>query len=487
MKKPKLGPHLEWHGNRIRVVVRVPPKLKGQFGSKLREVLVTRNPLEADSEKVPVVRRLRAKLRGQKIAETRNPLIEEALRWRQAAKEETVAKQLTDHQTTVAEALDDRVNRIMALHGETEARRFAAIASGTATPFTALLDQWFEEGAFSIGYQNDIRRMVGRLDNWCASTATMQSIEAINEAVAGDFVHENYIRPKVNHTTANKDISCLRAYWQWMGKRKGIKPNPWREQNVTAPSQRHDTGEGDKRKRPFYDDEVRTLLQGIKTKRDWQFSLMAALSGLRIDEIGSLRVKDCVDGKIVVAKSKTPAGKRTIPAHPALAPLIAERTIGKPPTAYLFDELPEQKPGSKRGRSAPVTQSFSRERVRLGVDERASKGQRQSNVDFHSWRRWFIRSAREASLNGATGYSMWTIPNVVGHKVEDGELDGVKLPLGLTMSTYAGSSSWEAMTACVNAVALPKGVSNVRDDFEGQSTIRRRKVKPRVTLQEAAE
>jgi integrase len=311
---------------------------------------------------VPVVRRLRAKLKGQKSADRQQPLIEEAMRWRKAAADETLTNDPDDAQTTVAEALSDRVDRIAQLHGANEALQFDAVARGKATPFRALLDVWFEEGNFSVGYEEDVRRVLGRLEAWCAATSTMQSIEAIKVPVAGRFIHETYIRPKANHTTANKDISCLRSYWEWLGLRYGMRPNPWHRQTVKAPSKRHEQEEGEKR--PFHDEEVRTLLRGIKTKRDWQFSLVSALSGLRIDEIGSLRVKDCQGGKITVAQSKTPTGKRTIPAHPALASLIAERTKGKSPNAYLFDELPEQKPGSKRGRSAPVTQSFSRERVR---------------------------------------------------------------------------------------------------------------------------
>ncbi|MCW2494029.1 MAG: hypothetical protein JWN47_3393, partial [Frankiales bacterium] len=45
MSKPKLGRYLEWHGNRIRVVVRVPDSLIPAMGvTKLREVLVTDLP-----------------------------------------------------------------------------------------------------------------------------------------------------------------------------------------------------------------------------------------------------------------------------------------------------------------------------------------------------------------------------------------------------------------------------------------------------------
>lgn len=102
-----------------------------------------------------------------------------------------------------------------------------------------------------------------------------------------------------------------------------------------------------------------------------------------------------------------------------------------------------------------MSQAFTRERRRLGVDERASLTQRQSNVDFHSWRRWFVRKAVEGIERGEKGYTAWTIANVVGHKAEDGTLDGVALPLGMTMGRYAGAASAEAMRACVEAVGLP--------------------------------
>ncbi|HTF70168.1 MAG TPA: 3'-5' exonuclease [Edaphobacter sp.] len=63
------------------------------------------------------------------------------------------------------------------------------------------------------------------------------------------------------------------------------------------------------------------------------------------------------------------------------------------------------------------------------------------------------------------GYTPWTIASVVGHKVEGGKIEGVALPLGMTMGRYAGDASWEAMTACVNAVALPNGTSIERQDL----------------------
>src|SRR5581483_7508483 len=128
---------------------------------------------------------------------------------------------------------------------------------------------------------------------------------------------------------------------------------------------------------------------------------------------------------------------------------------------YLFNDLPVQKPGSKRDRSAPVSQAFTRERRRLGIEEKTTAGQRQSNIDFHSWRRWFSDKAAKAWGAGATGFTPWTIADVMGHDAESGSGDGGKLPLAMTMGRYPGPASEEEMRACVEAVTLPDGVECV--------------------------
>jgi hypothetical protein len=486
--KSKLGRYLEWHGNRIRVVVRVPNSLSATVGvTKLREALATTDPMEAEREKVEVVRRLKAKLRGEKVSVVQSPLADEAMRWRDAVQQAAIG-QGDNAPEAVQAALSDRVDNIQAKHGHNAAQTFAAVATGTATPIASLLDRWFAEKTYTVGYKDDIRRAVGRLEQWCKDTATPITLEAIKTATAGQFIHDRYIEPKVDAKTANKDISSLHSYWRYLKRRHGITENPWREQRLEKPQKREETASDDKR--PFTDAEVRTLLGGIRLRREWEFSLFASVSGLRVHEIAGLRVKHCAAGKIAVAKSKTRSGVRTIPAHLLLAPLIERRISGKRPDDFLFDDLPDQSPGSKRDRSAPVTQAFTRERRRLGVEEKASKAQRQSNIDFHSWRRWFIRQAVSALEKGGVGYTPWTIAHVVGHKVEGGKIEGIALPLGMTMGHYAGAASWEAMTACVNAVHLPKGTFIERNDLvvdlAGGRGLRRRR--PRTPLlRQAAE
>lgn len=465
-RSKKLGRYLEWHGNRIRVVVRVPPSLTAAVGTtKLRRVLTTTDPLEADREKVDVVRGLKAMLQDWRVGPVGDRAAE-ALLWREAVAADEF--DYDDDEVTIGEALDDRVTAIEARHGRAAAQEFASIATGSRTPLHLPLDAWFAEKAgFSVGYREDIRRAVGRLEDWCKGTKREAAVEVITRRLAGAYIADRFVDTSTNPKVANKDISCLQSYWRWLERRYGVKENPWSNQRLEV-RKRSRVAEASDVKRPYTDDEALVLLNGIRQRREWEFSMLSALSGLRLEEIASLRVKDVAAGILSVRKAKTAAGVRKVPMHPAITGIVESRTAGKPQEAYLFDDLGQQREGSKRERSAPVSQAFTRERRRLGVDERAGGGQRQSNVDFHSWRRFFIRRAVEALEGSARGFTAWTIANVVGHEVEGGKVDGMALPLSMTMGRYPGPASMEAMRACVEAVQLPAGVRIDRDDFAGR-------------------
>lgn len=232
MPSKKLGMHLEWHGNRIRVVIRVPPSMVAKVGKgKLKETLQTTDPLEAEREKVDVILRLRASLKGTKTVAIRSSLVTQALevkRLRDAGEH-----RLGDGDVDGSEydpedaALEVTVDAVEREHGAEAAQEFAAIALGEATPLPSLLDRWFAEKDLSIGYKDDIRRSVAKLEAWCESTQTRKTVEAITKRVAGRFIHDQFVSQGVDVKTANKDLSCLRSYWRWLGKRHGSKENPW--------------------------------------------------------------------------------------------------------------------------------------------------------------------------------------------------------------------------------------------------------------------
>jgi len=461
----KLGKNLEWHGSSIRVSVTVPPSRRTAVGlAKLREVLATTDPLEAEREKVPVIQRFRERIKNPKgkLPVILQDFTEEALSWREAV--------ANDDNGDALYALDARLDTIRQASGLHAAQSFVAVAAGQQTPLKLALAPFFREKRFAKGYSDDITRSVGWLADWLEVKGQTVTVEAVTRRIAGEFIHERMIVTNMHPKSANRAISCLTSYWTYLGKRWGQAENPWTGQSIERRAARSEAdlqaGPQSADKRPFTDDEVKTLLAGVGRGPVVlkgsvatvlpDFCKIAALTGMRVDEIAGLRVSDIGKDGMTVAHSKTAAGfRRTVPVHPGLADIVAARIEDKKPGEYLFHELPEQDADSKRGRGAPVSQVFTRERRRLKVDERPLEGQRQSNIDFHSFRRWFVRKAVDALEKGAKGFTPWTIAEVIGHAVENASLEGQKLPLGLTMSRYAGDASGEAKRACVGAVKLP--------------------------------
>jgi integrase len=234
----------------------------------------------------------------------------------------------------------------------------------------------------------------------------------------------------------------LSSFWRWLEQRGHVKNNIWQGQSV--PKRKVPKQEA---KRPYTDEEIAKLMAGPAPIFLRDAMVTAALSGMRIDEIAKAKVRDIVDGCIEVHEAKSGAGERSVPIHPDAKEIIDRRCAGKASEDFLFPELPTPKEGSAIERSQKLVKAFVRYRRKLSIED-IPEGARQSRADFHSFRRWFIRRAGDALLNGATGFLPWTIADVVGHSKED-------VPLGMTMGRYPGHSSLEAERACVEAVRPP--------------------------------
>jgi integrase len=96
---------------------------------------------------------------------------------------------------------------------------------------------------------------------------------------------------------------------------------------------------------------------------------ISALSGMRIEEVGGLKVEDCSGDAFNIRKSKTEAGVRRVPIHTALRPLIARRTSGKRPDAFLIEELKPRASGNSE-RTAKASERFTAYRRTLGIEEK---------------------------------------------------------------------------------------------------------------------
>ena len=178
---------------------------------------------------------------------------------------------------------------------------------------------------------------------------------------------------------------------------------------------------------------------------------MAALSGMRLNEICQLGVSDfkVIDGVDVVScadleegrRAKTEAARRLVPIHDDLKRLGLLRYVDELRTqgeAQLFPVLRE----GRDGHGQAPSKWFGRYRVHCGIDGR------QEYV-FHSFRHYFIR--RRLAINQLPHH----IAGVVGHETDL-----------ITVRVYGGDIDIKISESVVNAITLPPAVSALIPAFE---------------------
>ncbi|WP_106725116.1 DUF6538 domain-containing protein [Pseudaminobacter soli (ex Li et al. 2025)] len=432
--------YLEWHGQQWRVRVKVPASVRDLIGrSKLVHPLHTADLKEANERKWAVVARLKSTIAAaEKALSTSDLLDAEALHMRLHKDEEWTL-----------DAVQERAEQIEETHGLGRAKAFYDLASGQVTPLDHHADAFVQHQGYRMKSEGDFRRALGWLGNWLRDADQPVALEAVSRSHAGKFISESLtVGRSADKATAY--LGFIRQYWKWLLDKGHLRSgeNPWVGQTLPASPKHRRDAEPDRGKRPFTDDEIKTLLNGDGGPMLNDLMRIAALSGMRIEEICQLYVSDCEGGVFNIWAGKTDSARRTVPIHSGLKRIIERRTKGKEGNAFLIDDLPPV-PKSRETRSDPAAKRFTRYRRDLGVDERPND-KAKSNVDFHSFRRWFIRKARDAKLAGAQGFDEWTITWVVGHTDSDRAKS-----LDLSQHGYAGQDPEKAKRALVEAVKLP--------------------------------
>lgn len=437
--------YLQKHGNQWRVRVKVPTQLVPIIGrTKLIHPLHTDSLKEANERKWTVVAAFKAQIaEAQKALATRDPLTAEALQHRLHIL----------HGSTPPVPLEQRhVERF----GPTDTDRdvtdeelsFLEVATSASTPLDYHLDAFADHKAYALKSRGDLKRAVQLLTDWLKTQHHPTNVEDIDRKLAGRFI-DKALSSGRGSKKASAYLGFLREYWTWLIDQHDLaEESPWEGKRVAKEPRRRREAEPDHGPRPYTDDELAKLIYGPALAYLPDLMRIAALSGMRIEEICQLRVRDCAGGMLSVHYGKTDNSRRSVPIHPDLKATIEARCKDKAATDYLFRELPPV-PKSREGRSDPASKRFTRYRRDMGVDERPNDKAR-SNIDFHSFRRWFARKAHDAWAAGGVGFTPYTIADIIGHDDEGG-----KRPLQLTMRDYPGPAPDAAKRACVEAVKLP--------------------------------
>lgn len=448
--------YLEWHGQQWRVRVKVPARLRDLVGrSKLTFPLHTDSLSEADNRKWPAVARLKGIIAAaEKALASEDPLEAEALLHRLHKDDEGTQYAIHSRATEIADA-----------QGHDMAKAFYDLASGQVTPLEHNAEAFIAHQGYRMKSAGDFRRILAWLGVWLRDSRLPVAIEPINRKAAGSFISEVLMVGR-SPQKATAYLGFIKQYWNWMRDKGHLHTpeNPWTGQTLPSGPKQKRNADPDNGKRPFTDAEIVTLLTGDGGPLLNDLMRVAALSAMRVEEICQLFVSDCTQDTFNIWAGKTDNARRTVPIHSALKEIIQRRCEGKKPGDYLFNDLPPV-PRSRETRSDPAIKRFTRYRRGLKVDERPND-KAKSNVDFHSFRRWFIRKARNARLEGNSGFDEWTLTWVIGHS----DSDRVK-SLDLSQHGYAGQDPEETKRAVVEAVMLPEGCNpkDIDDNLKSSS------------------
>lgn len=365
-----------------------------------------------------------AKRRGRKLGEGERP---DDL---DAAYEQAIERRLGE---VVGSQRGPRGQREPVHQGEAHALRMADLALGRVVPIDDRIDLFVKEQGLKPRYEGRCRRAVSRLKSWMLENRGTDDAQQVGRPEASAFIR-SLIEGGLTTPTANSLSSSLRVYWKWLAN-EGALPdnNPWSGQ---AKPRLDDEALGTKR--GYEDDEVVKLFNGDTYRTLHDLMRIGALTGMRINEIARLTVANTGGDAFTIELGKNNNAERIIPIHNDLRKIVRRRVAGKQPSERLFDELTGS---AKREISARASMRFTEYRRKMGVDVR-KPGQRQSDIDFHSWRRWFTTKAEQA------GHPMHIISAVTGHSA------GRE---GMAAKVYSDGPSMAQKRAVVDSVKLPKG------------------------------
>ncbi|MGZ9737508.1 tyrosine-type recombinase/integrase [Pseudomonas sp. GNP012] len=208
--------------------------------------------------------------------------------------------------------------------------------------------------------------------------------------------------------TKQQYLNAGNTFWKWAMKYDAR----WREdyKGATTPFENHDLpqlrgkGKVDAQRVAFELGELSTLYAAAHDKKLHALAdliLLGAYSGARIEEICQLRVEHVItpDGvqSFNIVDSKTAAGIRVVPVHPALTALV-KRLMDDSKDGYLVPSDSKNKYGI---RSDLMSKAFGRLKKELGFGE--------FHV-FHSIRKTVITQLVRASVTGML------IAELVGHE-----------------------------------------------------------------------
>jgi len=286
--------------------------------------------------------------------------------------------------------------------GGPKARAFVDIAVMGHKPSRAYVTPW------STQRGREVEQTTAFMDRRAveAFVAAHPLLSDITKAGVARWIESR--RRDVTAATVQRETSGLRSFWQWLrshGEVKDDAPDPFSGHKFQDRRKRVDEA----RREAFTPEEAEKLYAAALERPKDGLTLAAlvalgAWTGARREELVALRVNDvALSGNksgdwLTIRGAKTSSGNRTIPAHPAIAPLL-KRMVGDRTTGHLFANIEVDRFGR---RGDLIGKKFTAIKQKLGFPPEKT---------FHSLRHMFVQQVR------ALGVPEDLVADLVGHKL----------------------------------------------------------------------
>jgi integrase len=468
LKKRKLG----WY-----VQVAVPRELQPILGtSPILRSLRTRDEAEARKRRHGTIATIFSEFRQAAAvtpapsASTPEGMLQAALRNREAID----SGQLHPRDAELAHeaSVDDYLERQARIHGvDAEGhpkmpsesvsiirRSYSALAGRHEFSLARLATGYLKEQEVRLTAQTigDKRR---RLDSFLEWFGGERECGEVTRKVAGAYITEviqrrtqklpNGETVPLSAKTRIKETSDLRSFFQWLVDRGRLDENPFDRMSRSI----KDSTRGKERgRRSWQPAELAKVLHGIEPADPmWALTVIGAYTGMRREEAATLRVESIQGNVLRVSEGKADASVRSVPIHPALAPLL-KQLAKTTKDGFLIPGLLRGGPDRKRGWY--IGKRFGLAIRALGVTD--------PRVVYHAFRNTVVTQLLEAGIPKAT------IQLMVGHERE-----------GVTLESY----NIEGVSDKVKRAAMLKLTFGKRlDDYvaaTGASVIVKASAKPR--------
>ena len=267
----------------------------------------------------------------------------------------------------------------------------AAIADGKRyTLLSEAIDTYLEgdKNRLRVATLKRRRTYLSRFKDW----HTDCGLNDVTKADAGRYVTEVLEPSRLAPATIKQGIGDLSGFFQWCSIRGLCESNPFEGVARTVRTVKRGVRASGDELRPWTDDELVTLL--TQTPHDsclWIMSVLALYTGMRQNELAEAKCQDVMRDEygtwIAIPEAKTKAGKRNVPVHPVIAPLI-QHLSNTSQDGYIVPGLKPEGYDGKRGHM--VSKRFGyHKKVKLGLP---------TALKFHGLRKNFATQIYRADV-----------------------------------------------------------------------------------------